>query len=258
MLAARAPNLHEALERGHDQDWSHVVLDGKVVQTDRLRVKTISKKGRTIDAWYSGKTRDFGGNIQALMRPDGLPIWVFDVEPGSTHDLSAARKHVLGALAAAAARGLPTWPIPATKAQVMASTPRSSNPPTAPSSTSTPGPQHAPAVTTLPGRARLRPAHRALAHAPTDHRQPKQDRQDRQGRTRAHPLRTQLPRLLRKPQWLYVTAGSGEDEHASVLHGGHPCVEVFVLGADPTGKRQRTMREQECASRSGNSVIVAG
>ncbi|MBA2309353.1 MAG: IS5/IS1182 family transposase [Pseudonocardiales bacterium] len=108
MLAARAPNLHEALERGHDQDWSHVVLDGKVVQTDRLRVKTISKKGRTIDAWYSGKTRDFGGNIQALMRPDGLPIWVFDVEPGSTHDLSAARKHVLGALAAAAARGLPT------------------------------------------------------------------------------------------------------------------------------------------------------
>jgi hypothetical protein len=40
------------------------------------------------------------------MRPDGLPIWVSPVEPGSTHDLTAARQHVLGALYAAATRGL--------------------------------------------------------------------------------------------------------------------------------------------------------
>jgi hypothetical protein len=32
----------------------------------------ISKKGYVIDAWYSGKTHDFGGNIQAVMRPFGL------------------------------------------------------------------------------------------------------------------------------------------------------------------------------------------
>jgi len=73
VLAARAPDLHEALRRGHDEGWSHVVLDGKVVDTDRLRVKKLSKKGKTIDAWYSGKTHDFGGNIQALFRPDGAP-----------------------------------------------------------------------------------------------------------------------------------------------------------------------------------------
>lgn len=42
------------------------------------------------------------------MRPDGLPIWVSGVEPGSVHDLTAAQEHVLGALYAAAARGLPT------------------------------------------------------------------------------------------------------------------------------------------------------
>ena len=68
----------------------------------------MSKKGKTIDAWYSGKTHDFGGNIQALLRPDGLPIWISPVEPGSIHDLTAARDHVLGALYAAASTGLPT------------------------------------------------------------------------------------------------------------------------------------------------------
>ncbi|MQA17481.1 MAG: IS5/IS1182 family transposase, partial [Pseudonocardiaceae bacterium] len=108
VLAAQAPDLHEALARGHHEGWSHVMLDGKVVATDRLRVKTTSKKGKIIDSWYSGKTHDFGGNIQALTRPDGLPVWVSPVEPGSTHDLTAARAHVLGALYAAAGRGLPT------------------------------------------------------------------------------------------------------------------------------------------------------
>lgn len=98
VLAARAPDLHAALARGHEEGWSHVVLDGKVVEHDRLQVKALSKKGKTIDAWYSGKTRDFGGNIQALTRPDGLPVWISPVEPGSVHDLTAAREHVLGAL----------------------------------------------------------------------------------------------------------------------------------------------------------------
>ena len=55
-----------------------------------------------------GKTHDFGGNIQALTRAGGFPIWISPVEPGSVHDLTAARAHVLGALDAAASRGLPT------------------------------------------------------------------------------------------------------------------------------------------------------
>jgi hypothetical protein len=108
ILTDLAPDLTDALHRVQAEGWSHVILDGKVIDTDRCREKTISKKGHTIDAWYSGKTHDFGGNIQAVMRPDGLPIWVSDVEPGSMHDLSVAREHALGALYAAAARGLPT------------------------------------------------------------------------------------------------------------------------------------------------------
>jgi DDE superfamily endonuclease/Helix-turn-helix of DDE superfamily endonuclease len=109
VLAAQAPELSEALARVADEGWSHVILDGKVVATDRLHTKTISKKGQVIDAWYCGKTHDFGGNIQAVMRPDGFPVWVSEVTPGSTHDLSCARTHVLGALyAAASTLNLPT------------------------------------------------------------------------------------------------------------------------------------------------------
>lgn len=108
VLAARAPDLHDALQRGHNEGWSPLVLDGKVIDTNRLRVTKVSKKNKTIDACYCGKTHDFGANIQALFRPDGLPICISPVEPGSIHDLTAAWDHVLGALYAADSTGLPT------------------------------------------------------------------------------------------------------------------------------------------------------
>lgn len=109
VLAAQAPDLHQALHRVSKEGWSHVVLDGTVVACNRLAEKTTSRAGKTIDAWYSGKTRGFGGTIQALMRPDGLPVWVSAVEPGSAHDLTTARPHLLGALYWAASQlELPT------------------------------------------------------------------------------------------------------------------------------------------------------
>jgi hypothetical protein len=108
VLAGQAPELAEALERVSGDGWSHVILDGKIVDTDRCRAKTVSRKGEVIDLWYSGKRHDFGGNIQAVMRPDGFPVWVGDVEPGSVHDLVCAQEHALGALYAFAAKGLPT------------------------------------------------------------------------------------------------------------------------------------------------------
>lgn len=37
--------------------------------------------------------REQGGNVQALMEPDGFPLWLSEVEPGSTHDITAARQH---------------------------------------------------------------------------------------------------------------------------------------------------------------------
>ena len=108
VLAAQAPDLAEALERVKDEGWAYVILDGTVVAGDRDAAPIVSKKGQVIDAWYSGKAHHHGGNLQAVMRPDGLPVWISGVEPGGVHDLTAARGNCLGALYAAAAAGLPT------------------------------------------------------------------------------------------------------------------------------------------------------
>ena len=110
VLAAQAPDLHEALAQVAEQGWSHVVVDGKLIRTDRCAETTTSVKGETINAWYSGKHRAPGGNVQAVIRPDGVPIWVSDVAPGHSHDLTVARDAgVIGALNWAASRlELPT------------------------------------------------------------------------------------------------------------------------------------------------------
>ncbi len=57
--------------------------------------------------WYSGKHHAFGGTVQVLCDSSGFPLWVSDVRPGSTHDLTAAREQVLPTLYPHAARGLP-------------------------------------------------------------------------------------------------------------------------------------------------------
>jgi hypothetical protein len=108
VLAAQAPELHEALDRARDEGLPHVILDGKIIPADRCKEKTISVKGEAIDLWYSGKAHCHGGNIQAVCAPDGFPLWVSPVEPGSVHDITAARRHALPALYRAAARELPT------------------------------------------------------------------------------------------------------------------------------------------------------
>jgi hypothetical protein len=107
VLAGQAPELAEALERAKDQGFPHVILDGKIIPSDRCKEPAISVKGEVIDVWYSGKAHTHGGNIQAVLAPDGFPLWVSPAEPGSVHDLTAARAHALPALYQAAAAGLP-------------------------------------------------------------------------------------------------------------------------------------------------------
>ncbi len=60
-----------------------------------MREMKISTKGRGIDRWYSAKAHHPGGNIQALAVPRGVALLVCGVLAGSTHDLTAARQHVL-------------------------------------------------------------------------------------------------------------------------------------------------------------------
>ena len=108
VLAAWAPDLREVLEQAAAGGLAYVILDGKIFSADRCGEQTTSVKGTQIDLWYSGKAHEHGGLIQAICAPDGFPLWTSNVEPGSTHDLIAAQQHVLGALYAAAAKGLPT------------------------------------------------------------------------------------------------------------------------------------------------------
>jgi DDE superfamily endonuclease len=108
VLSAQAPDLPQALERAMAEGVPYVILDGKIFAGDRCSEPATSVKGQQIDAWYSGKARRHGGNVQAVMRPDGLPLWAGPAEPGSVHDITAARWHALPALYRAAALGMPT------------------------------------------------------------------------------------------------------------------------------------------------------
>jgi hypothetical protein len=108
VLAEQAPDLHQALQRAHQVGLPHVILDGTIIESDRCREPALSAKGEVIDLWYSGKAHAHGGNIQAIFAPDGFPLWASPAEPGSVHDITAARAHALPALYPAAAAGLPT------------------------------------------------------------------------------------------------------------------------------------------------------
>jgi hypothetical protein len=142
VLTNQAPDLHTALERVAGQGWSHVILDGKLFATDRLAETATSVKGNPIDAWYSGKHRDFGANIQAVMRPDGLPIWTSQALPGHLHDLTCLQQHDIdGALYWAASQlNLPTLADAGYEGTGKGIHTRSNNPPTGGNSPSTTAP----------------------------------------------------------------------------------------------------------------------
>jgi DDE superfamily endonuclease len=119
VLAAQAPDLHQVLEHGKAAGWTHVRLDGTLFTTDRCR--TVNPDTGH-DLGFSGKHREHGGVVQIVGDPDGHPVAVFDIEPGSTHDLAAAgATGLLGALhAAPPCWACPRWPTRATTAPVPA------------------------------------------------------------------------------------------------------------------------------------------
>lgn len=99
-----ARDLHDVLEQARREGWSHVTLDGTLIEIDRVDER--DDDGHHL--WYSGKHKTQGGNVQILADPRGFPVWSSEVEPGSTHDITAVHEHCLGALYKAAGDGLPT------------------------------------------------------------------------------------------------------------------------------------------------------
>lgn len=104
VLAGQSPDLHEVLDRCRRKGTTHVILDGTLIESDR--VAGVRDNGN--DLWFSQKHKAFGGNVQFLSAPDSTPLWVSEAEPGSVPDITAARIHALPALYKAAAGGLPT------------------------------------------------------------------------------------------------------------------------------------------------------
>ena len=105
VIAQRAPDdITDVLDRLRSSGEPFVCLDGTLVRTDRVAART--EAGNHL--WYSGKYKAFGGNVQVLTDHTGFPVWTAPVEPGSTHDINAARAHALPALYRAASLGLPT------------------------------------------------------------------------------------------------------------------------------------------------------
>jgi hypothetical protein len=86
---------------------AYVILGGKVFASGRCSEPMTSVEGEQVDAWYSGKAHRHGGNVQAVMRPGGLPLRAGPAEPGAVRDITAARLHALPALCRAAALGMP-------------------------------------------------------------------------------------------------------------------------------------------------------
>jgi DDE superfamily endonuclease len=90
VLSARSQGLHGALLAAKAAGYSHVSIDGMLIETDRCRTP-----GPTpgVDLWWSGKHDNHGGNVQVVTVPDGWPIWTSPVRPGREHDTTAIRAH---------------------------------------------------------------------------------------------------------------------------------------------------------------------
>lgn len=90
VLAAQAPDLHCALLAAKAAGYDYVLLDGTLIETDR-----VSTPGPTagVDLWWSKKHKNHGGNIQVLCAPDGWPLWTSPVRPGREHDTTCLRTH---------------------------------------------------------------------------------------------------------------------------------------------------------------------
>jgi Helix-turn-helix of DDE superfamily endonuclease/DDE superfamily endonuclease len=82
LLSARSPKLAAALRKATKDGLTHLVLDGTLIHTDRVKADR---------PYFSGKHRVHGMNVQVIAGPDGTILWTSGAMPGKTHDLTAAR-----------------------------------------------------------------------------------------------------------------------------------------------------------------------
>ncbi len=82
LLATHAVPLHRTVYLA--SRLVYVILDGTLIPIDRVAVDR---------PYYSGKHKRHGVNVQILADARGRLLWASPALPGSTHDLTAARRH---------------------------------------------------------------------------------------------------------------------------------------------------------------------
>jgi hypothetical protein len=73
--------------------WEYVIVDGVHVPTVTFGRKTAGQK-----AFYSGKHKRHGLNVQTVCSPDGELLWASAPLPGATVDITAARRAGIAAM----------------------------------------------------------------------------------------------------------------------------------------------------------------
>lgn len=86
LLAALAPTLDQAIAVAAGKAF--VILDGTLLRIDRVGMTSGYDR-----AFYSGKHKAHGVNVQVIADPAGRLVWISPVLPGARHDMGAAREH---------------------------------------------------------------------------------------------------------------------------------------------------------------------
>jgi hypothetical protein len=82
----RRISLEDVAQLAVKMGWDYVIVDGVHVPTVTFGRKTAGQK-----AFYSGKHKRHGVNVQTVCSPDGELLWASAAQPGATVDITAAR-----------------------------------------------------------------------------------------------------------------------------------------------------------------------
>ena len=107
LLAAMAPTVDQAIAVARGKAF--VILDGTLLRIDRVGMTAGYDR-----AFYSGKHKCHGVNVQVIADPAGRLVWISPVLPGARHDMGAAREH--GIIDALPRPGSTPSPTPPTRA----------------------------------------------------------------------------------------------------------------------------------------------
>jgi hypothetical protein len=83
----RRISLRDVAELAVKMGWDYLIVDGVHVPTVTFGRKTAGQK-----AYYSGKHKRHGLNVQTVCSPDGELLWAAPPRPGATVDITAARQ----------------------------------------------------------------------------------------------------------------------------------------------------------------------